>query len=64
MLAATGLCKIVQGSFNQGNAVFGETAGIQCVCMALFAISFSTIKEKGRQDQSDLDIVLVNGDAL
>ena len=30
------LCKVVQGSFNQGNAMFGETAGIQRVCMALF----------------------------
>ena len=42
----------------------GKTAGIQCVCIALFAISYSTIKEINSYDQSDLDIGLVNGDAL
>ena len=39
VVTESGLCNIVQGSFNQGNAMFGETAGIQCACMALFAIS-------------------------
>ena len=29
------LCKVVQGSFNQGNPMFRETAAIQCACMAL-----------------------------
>ena len=42
MAPESGLCKVVQESFNQGNAMFGETAGIQCVCVALFAISYST----------------------
>ena len=32
--------------------------------MALFAISYSTIKEISRWEQSDLDIGLVNGDTL
>ena len=43
---------------------FWETAGIRCACMTLFAISYSTITEINRSDQSDLDILLVNGDAL
>ena len=47
MVLESGLCKAVQGSFNQGNAMFGETAGIQCACMGLFAISYSTLKEVG-----------------
>ena len=64
MALESGLCKVVQGSFNQGNAMFGETAGIQCACMALFAISYSTLKEVNRWDQFDLDIILINGDAL
>ena len=64
MALELGLCKVVQGSFNQGNAMFGETAGIQCACMALFAISYSTLKEVNRWDQFDLDIILINGDAL
>ena len=36
----SGLYKAVQGSFNQGNTMFAETAGIQCACMALLAISY------------------------
>ena len=31
MALEPGLCKVVQGSFNQGNAIFGKTAGIQFV---------------------------------
>ena len=58
------LCKVVQGSFNQENAMFGETASIQCACIALFAISYSTLKKVNRWDQVDLDIILINGDAL
>ena len=64
MALEAGVCKVVQGSFNQGNTMFGETAGIQCACMALFAISYSTLKEVNRWDQFDLDIILINGDAL
>ena len=64
MALESGLCKVVQGSFNQGNAMFGETAGIQCACMALFAISYSTLKEINRWDQFDLDIILIYGDTL
>ena len=45
MTLESGLCKVVQGSFNQGNAMFGETTGIQCACMALFTISYSTLKK-------------------
>ena len=64
MALESGLCKAVQGSFNQVNAMFGETAGIQCACMALFKISYSTLKEVNQWDQFDLDITLINGDAL
>ena len=28
MTLESGLCKVVQGSFNQGNAMFGETTGV------------------------------------
>ena len=64
MALESGLCKVVQRSFNQGNAMFVETAGIQCACMALFAISYSTLKEINQWDQFDLDIILINGKAL
>ena len=56
----SGLCKVVQGSFNQENAMFGETG---CI-LALFAISYSTLKEVNRWDQFVLYIFLTNGDAL
>ena len=64
MALESGLFKVVQGSFNQGNAMFVETADIQCACIALFAISYSTLKGVNRWDQFDLDIILINGDAL
>ena len=57
MPATTGLFKVVQGSF-------GETLGIQCACMTLFAMSYSTINEISRWDQFDFDFVLMNRDAL
>ena len=64
MALESGLCKVVQGLLNRGNAMFGETTCIQCRCMALFAISYSTLKEVNRWYHFDLDIVLINGDAL
>ena len=62
IVAAVGPSNVIQGSLNQGNALFGETPRIQCACMALFAISYSTIKKMKIWDQSDLDVVLVNWD--
>ena len=56
MALESGLCKVVQGLLNRGNAMFGETTCIQCRCMAL--------KEVNRWYHFDLDIVLINGDAL
>ena len=64
MTLESGLFKVVQGPFNQGNAMLGEAAGIQCTCMALFAISYSILKEVNWWDQFDLDIILINSDAL
>ena len=31
----------------KGNTMFEETADIQCACLALFAISYSTLKQVG-----------------
>ena len=59
MALESGLCKVVQGSFNQGNTMFRETAGIQCSCITLFAISYSTLKKVNRRNQFDLDIILI-----
>ena len=35
--------KVVLGSCHQGHLKFGDTAGIQCSCNALYAIFFSVI---------------------
>ena len=53
--------KITQGSFNQGNGRFGESAGKQCTCCSLFSIIFSTIKSPGYWTRPDLDYILSNG---
>ena len=38
----------MQGSFHQGNVEkFGDTAGRQCTCMALFAIAYASFKSLG-----------------
>ena len=64
MALESGLLNVVQGSFNQENAMFGETVGIQCACMELFTISYSTFKEVNQWDQFDVEIILINSDTL
>ena len=44
--------------------MFVETAGIQCASTALFAILYSNLKEVNRWDEFDLNIILIDGDAL
>ena len=40
------LLKSVQGNFSQGNVgMFGETAGHQCACNALFSICWSLVRK-------------------
>ena len=56
MALESGLCKVVQGLFNQGNAMFGETAGIQCACMTLFVISYWTLKAFNLEIEIDFEI--------
>ena len=39
------LVNSVQGSFHQGNVEkFGDTAGRQCTCIALFTIAYASFK--------------------
>ena len=64
MAVTVGPCEVAEGLYNQGNALFGETSGIQCAFAALFGISYSIIKKINGWDQSDLDIVSVNGNAF
>ena len=56
--------KSIQGSFNQGDAQFGETAGRQCSCNALYAIGWSAIRRVGLWSMTDLDHILIEGDKI
>ena len=57
--------KSVQGSFNQGNiSLFGETAGHQWGCNAMFSICWSLIRKISCWTHRDLDHILNEGDNL
>ena len=57
--------KIVHGFFHQGNSqLFGETAGIQCACNALYALCWTQIKQIFHWVRRDLDHILVEEDNL
>ena len=57
--------KTVHWSFHQGNnQLFGETAGIQCACNALYALRWTQIKQIFHWVKRDLDHILVEGDNL
>ena len=59
------IIRSVQGSFNHGNvALFGETAGRQCPCNALFSICWSVVRDICNWKSIDLDYILVQGDKL
>ena len=59
------ISKSVLGSFNQGNvSLFGETAGSQCACNALYSLFWSHIRPVNIWKCFDLDMILVEGDKL
>lgn len=51
--------KAVNGSFNQGDARFGETAGRQCVCNSLVASVWSHLRNISFWNPWDLDTILI-----
>ena len=56
--------KIVQCTHNQGDILYGSTAGIQCLCISLMAACWSLIKCLSRWDNNELDRILRKSDAL
>ena len=59
------LAKVIQGTFHQGKTeLFGETAGSKCFWMVLVIITYAVIKGASRWNQTDLDIIFLNGDAV
>ena len=58
------IIKSVAGSFNQGDARFGTTAGSQCACNSLFSICWSVIRKVSVWKTLDLDTILIEGDRV
>ena len=55
---------IVQASFSQGHEKFGVTRGIQCTCISLYSVCFSSIKLILEWLSEDLEYIIVKGDKL
>ena len=58
------ILKIVKGSYHQGNLRFGSTAGNQCTCNSLFALTWSILRKVAIWNAFDLDYILDNGDLV
>ena len=54
----------VQGSFNQNDPKFGESAGIQCACNTLTSVCWSAVGKVNIWKTFDLDFVLTKGNVL
>lgn len=54
----------VQGSFHQGDLMFGENAGTQCVTNSLAALAYHKLKNSKQWQTSDMNKVLATGDEL
>ena len=55
---------IVRGSFSQGHEKFGVTREIQCTCISLYSVRFSSFKPIFERSSEDLEYVIVKEDQL
>ena len=56
--------KSVLGTFHQGDLKYGDTAGVQCMCNALFSLCWAKVKKVSLWKSFDLDYVLDRGDEV
>ncbi|XP_078340180.1 uncharacterized protein LOC144627323 [Crassostrea virginica] len=54
----------VQGSFHQADAIFGETAGTQCVANSLTALAYQKVKMSEEWETRDMNKILTTGDEM
>ena len=54
----------IQGSFHQGNILFGSNAGLQCVPNCLAAASLNCIKSVNAWESTDMNNILNTGNEL
>ncbi|XP_070549851.1 uncharacterized protein [Ptychodera flava] len=55
---------LVQGSFNQSHAQFGENSGRQCVANSYVSVLYSKIKNVQMWNTCDMDLILQTGNEL
>ena len=53
--------KVIQGHFSQGHEKFGEFAGLQCAAIAVYAASFTNVKQMSRWTSDTLDSIIEHG---
>ena len=56
--------KAISGSYHPGDRPFGDTAGVQCACSSLYALSWSQIRKVDFLDGLDLDHISTEGDSF
>ena len=58
------LQEIVRASFSQGHEKFRTNRGIQCACISLYSLYFSSFKPIFEWSSQDLGYVILKGDQL
>ena len=64
------LIKVIQATHHQDDVRYGASRGIQCLCMSLISVSWTSknkiswFKSPGLWNQFDLDCILGKGDQL
>ena len=56
--------KLIQGYFSQGHEKFGESTGLQCAAIAVYAAAFTCVKQISRWTSDTLDSIVEQGNEL
>ena len=56
--------RVIWGSFYQGDQRFGQMAGTQCMCNALYSVGYSIIKKVRHWTTWDMDYIIITGNSL
>ena len=51
--------RVIRGSFHQRDQTFGQMAGTQCICNALYSVGYSIIKKVCYWSTWDMDYILI-----
>ena len=56
--------RVIRGSFHQRDQKFGQTAGTQCMCNALYSVGYSIMKKVCYWSSWDMDYILTAGNSI